>query len=307
VTATITTVSRYMKHVMWRYGVDARVIPNGIPDAWLRPMRHRSSAIFSRLFQDRIPLVKVARWDPDKRWHMAVDAIVELKRLGMRPVFLARGGLESHGREVLDRATRSGLKVLDAFWTGTGEEALAEAIRPVLDADMIVLQSHLSANHSRALFHAADAVLANSGVEPFGLVGLETMAVGGVAMVGCTGEDYATHGDDAITLQTSDPLEVVHHVRRLRHVPAEARRLRRSARRSATRYSWPSVIERAMLPVLNHLDARRTPAYAQLDTFSGRPAPVIAGLMARPASARSGNERAGEGPAGRTLPDRIPA
>jgi glycosyltransferase involved in cell wall biosynthesis len=40
------------------------------------------------------------------------------------------------------------------------------------------------------LFHSAAAVLANSHHEPFGLVGLETMAAGGVACIGYTGEDY---------------------------------------------------------------------------------------------------------------------
>ncbi len=30
-TTTITTVSRYMKHIMWEYGVNPLVIPNGIP------------------------------------------------------------------------------------------------------------------------------------------------------------------------------------------------------------------------------------------------------------------------------------
>ena len=34
---TITTVSRFMKHEMWRCGVDPRVIPNGIASQWLEP------------------------------------------------------------------------------------------------------------------------------------------------------------------------------------------------------------------------------------------------------------------------------
>src|SRR5438874_2103153 len=34
---TITTVSRYMKHLLWAYGVDPLVIPNGVPRRWLGP------------------------------------------------------------------------------------------------------------------------------------------------------------------------------------------------------------------------------------------------------------------------------
>src|SRR5262245_48841291 len=37
-TTTITTVSRYMKHLMWGYGVNPLVIPNGIPERLLRPV-----------------------------------------------------------------------------------------------------------------------------------------------------------------------------------------------------------------------------------------------------------------------------
>src|SRR5437899_433381 len=33
--AAVTTVSRYMKHVMWPYGVNPVVIPNGIPETAL--------------------------------------------------------------------------------------------------------------------------------------------------------------------------------------------------------------------------------------------------------------------------------
>ena len=50
-------------------------------------------------------------------------------------------------------------------------------------------------------------MLANSGHEPFGLVGLETMAVGGVACTGCSGEDYAVPGYNALVLETNDPRE----------------------------------------------------------------------------------------------------
>ena len=36
--ATITTVSRYMKHRLWQYNVNALVIPNGIPQRFLDPV-----------------------------------------------------------------------------------------------------------------------------------------------------------------------------------------------------------------------------------------------------------------------------
>ncbi len=251
--ATITTVSRYMKHLMWGCRVDARVIPNGIPDGWLQPLDRKACRSLSGLLRDRLTLVKVARWDPDKRWLTAVDAIAAIKQLGLHPLFLARGGVESHEGEVLARAEQRGLRVKFVSWAGNGTQALVDAIRPAIPADMVVLRGFLSEAQRRVLFHTGRVVLANSGVEPFGLVGLETMAVGGVAFVGCTGEDYATNRYDAICLQTNDPLEIAHHATYLQSHPGEALNLRHAAKRTAALYTWRSVIQRVFLPTLEEL------------------------------------------------------
>ncbi|NIW37900.1 MAG: glycosyltransferase [Gemmatimonadetes bacterium] len=102
--ATITTVSRYMRHQMWSVGVDPLVIPNGLsPDAFEPPDRRAVEALRWRL-RGRLVLTKVARFDPDKRWLLAVDTVAELKRRGWRPLLIARGGIEPHGAEVLARA-----------------------------------------------------------------------------------------------------------------------------------------------------------------------------------------------------------
>jgi glycosyltransferase involved in cell wall biosynthesis len=254
--AVITTVSRYMKHVMWPHGVDARVIPNGIPEHWLGPLDRGACNSLSRLLADRMTLVKVARFDPDKRWDMSVDAVSLLKRAEARPLFLARGGLEDHGRDVIARSRRAGLRLAAARWEDRSPEALLRALEPALDADMVVLEGYLSEAQRRVLFHVADAVLANSGIEPFGLVGLETMSVGGVAFVGCTGEDYATHGLDAISLQTADPHEIVRYALHLKTLPRLRTRLRTAARRSAARYTWRAVVERTMPLFLQGLGIR---------------------------------------------------
>ena len=103
------------------------------------------------------------------------------------------------------------------------------------------------------LLKAADAVLANSGHEPFGLVGLETMAAGGVACTGCSGEDYAVSGRNALVLQTTDPLEFVGMFRRLRANPGEEAAIRRAGRVTAREYAWTEVIRRQVLPRLDLL------------------------------------------------------
>ena len=90
-------------------------------------------------------------------------------------------------------------------------------------------------------------MLANSGHEPFGLVGLETMAAGGVACTGCSGEDYAP-GRNALVLQTDDPREFSTLFTRLRSGPLGDQPLRRAAKSTARQYVWERVIERALLP-----------------------------------------------------------
>lgn len=105
--------------------------------------------------------------------------------------------------------------------------------------------------HPPATLETIDGVLANSGIEPFGLVGLEAMACGGLSFLGATGEDYATPGFDAISLQTSSPDELVGHLLYLREHPDMAIRLRHEARRTAARFTWGQVIRTHIAPMLS--------------------------------------------------------
>jgi glycosyltransferase involved in cell wall biosynthesis len=103
------------------------------------------------------------------------------------------------------------------------------------------------------LFRGSAAVLANSGREPFGLVGLETMAAGGVACTGCTGEDYVVPGQNALVLETTDPWEFVSLFRELHANPAQEWALRRAGQATARRYTWPHIVQRILLPRLYHV------------------------------------------------------
>jgi len=251
--ATITTVSRYMKHLMWPLGVDALVIPNGLSaDAFLPADRHALGTL-QRRFRDRVLLAKVARFDPDKRWLLAIQTVGELKRVGLRPLLVARGGVEAHGREVFGMAAAAGLLVRDVRSTARGVTGLVEALHASNGADIVSLTSVVDAEGRRTLFRAADAVLANSGREPFGLVGLETMAAGGVAFTGCTGEDYVVPGRNALALQTSDPRECVGFLQELRSNPEREQALRRAGKVTARSYAWPEIINRILLPRLEML------------------------------------------------------
>ncbi len=246
--AVITTVSRYMQHRMWSLGVDALVIPNGLAADALAPPERSATQEFRRRVGHRVVLSKVARWDPDKRWLLAVDTVGELKRHGWRPLLVARGGVEAHGAEVLGRAAATGLRVVERSVAAHGVAGLLDSVSGLGDVDIVSLRSHVAAAPRRVLFRGAAAVLANSGHEPFGLVGLEAMAAGGLACTGSTGEDYAIPGWNALVLQSNDPREFVSHFHRLQANAGEQRAIRQRGKSTAQQYAWPHIIRRNLLP-----------------------------------------------------------
>ena len=248
--AIITTVSRFMKHQLWQWGVNPLVISNGLTaDAFVPPEREMVAALRSRM-RNRTLLTKVARWDPDKRWLLAIETVAVLKSVGWQPLLLARGGVESHGVEVMEQAAAAGLKVIQQSTSINDVVDLVHTLESIDGADVVELTAPLDAETCRVLFRSSAAVLANSGREPFGLVGLETVAAGGVACTGGTGEDYVVAGQNALVLETSDPWEFVTLFHEVRTNPVRDRALRRAARATAEQFSWSQIIRRMLLPRL---------------------------------------------------------
>jgi glycosyltransferase involved in cell wall biosynthesis len=232
-----------MKQIMWDYGVNPIVIPNGIPDRLLTPPPGDPAEIRSRL-GDRLLLAKVARFDPDKRWLQAMNAAGELKRMEIPFNFLIRGGLEAHGADVMRQAQRAGLRVAEIYADGRpGLTECFDLIERYQEYDVLNLRFFLPEEFLRLLYRAADAVLANSGREPFGLVGLEVMAESGVAITGATGEDYARSFENAVCIETDDPREIVGAVVALASNPGLSELARRSGRATAERFTWNVVID----------------------------------------------------------------
>ena len=98
-------------------------------------------------------------------------------------------------------------------------------------------------NRDEKRVSAADGVLANSEREPFGLVGLEVMASGGIAYVGRTGEDYAVPLGNAVVMQSDDPRELLATHQSLRARPEIVRAIRSDGRATAKRFIWPRVLD----------------------------------------------------------------
>ena len=248
--AMITTVSRYMNLMMRPFGVSPVVIPNGLgSDAFLPPEPEGVTRV-RRNLAGRLAITKMARFDPDKRWMESIELIARLKQAGFRPIMVARGGSETHGAQVMSHAQRLGLRVARRTNGGGDIAGLLQASQGIEDVDVLELTSHVDPDCRRVLFRGSNVVLANSVHEPFGLVGLEAMAAGSIAVTGCTGEDYAVPGHNALVLQTGDPEEFLKLYSPLHTDDRVRRALCKAGRATAKLYSWPSVIRTNLVPRL---------------------------------------------------------
>ena len=285
--ATLTTVSKYMKHLMWQIGLNPLVIPNGIPNRFLAPVERRQATELRRVLAgaasgagQRDPgffLFKIGRFDPDKRWIMAVEAAARLKDRGLPVKLLIRGGIEPHGGEVIAHAYWRGLRIQDVHASGRDNAAMLAAIGAAAPhADLLNLRSFITDEFKRICFAASDATLANSGHEPFGIVGLEVMGAGGVVVVGSTGEDYAISFHNCLVTETEDPEEIVGYLMHLKASPRVVTEIRREARRTAALFTWDEVIEN-LLGKLEYLAMAKGVAFAT-PPHVPEPAPTVSEL-----------------------------
>jgi glycosyltransferase involved in cell wall biosynthesis len=252
--ATILTISRAMKHLMWTCQINPRVVPNGVPDSAFEPVPPVTRRVWEEEFSGWTTLAKVGRWDPDKRWHMAIDAVAALAARNERAVLLARGwngspAASAHHIELRHHAATVGLDWAVCDDTPGDGTALARSLRSALPAraGIVELTQPISGATLQALYAGSDLVLANSGFEPFGLVGLEAMAVGAAVITGATGEDYLHPFVNGFALDTDDPAEIVRDLDWLRWRSDRAPAMRAEAAATAERYRWPQVIERLWL------------------------------------------------------------
>jgi glycosyltransferase involved in cell wall biosynthesis len=232
---------------MWTYGVNPLVIPNGIPARHLTPVDANAVEQLREIGRQgdprRLFLFKIGRFDPDKRWIMAIEAVARLKHSGHPVTLFVRGGIEPHGADVLRHAYNIGLTIRDVMAQRPNVKQCMDAIQKAGPADLYNLRFFLPEEFVRTTYTAADATLANSGHEPFGLVALEVMAAEGIAVTGSTGEDYAISFENAIVTETDDPDEIVGYLLYLRRHAEEQERIRCAGRRTAEQFLWDQVIE----------------------------------------------------------------
>ncbi len=251
--AAVTAVSKYMKFELSLWGVPSLVIPNGLDERLLVGAEPRLVAAFRAAFGTRKTLIKVGRFDPDKNWLQAIDAVAELRAAGIDAMLIVRGGREPYGDVVFNRAHERGLTVERLEYEGSDAARIADGIA-LAKGPIVHLRAFLDEEALFALYAAADAVLANSGKEPFGLVGLEVMAAGGVAVCGATGEEYAEPFVNAIVCDTPDGRELATYLRAILIDPQRQAELREAGRETAARYTWPAAIA-ALERKIGYVDA----------------------------------------------------
>src|SRR5438874_6248524 len=241
--ASITTISRYMRMELLKVDVESAILPNGLADRWLKPIAPADISTLRMSFGDRPTFVKVARFDRDKRWLWAVDAVAAMRDARLRPRLVMRGSRSDYADVVGARIRALGLDIDRIVLPATATpKDLASAIA-ASPGTVIFLDFFVAERTLRALYAAADGVLANSEKEPFGLVGLEVMSCGGIAYVGRTGEDYAVPFGNAVVVQSDDPRELTSSFTTLREKPALATAMRADGRATAKRFSWPRILD----------------------------------------------------------------
>ena len=240
--AAITTVSKYMKFELASWGVPALVVPNGIHERLLDGPPREIVSRFRKALRGKPALVKVGRYDADKNWLQAIDAVAVLRARGHTPQLVVRGGREAYGDVVFRRAYDRDLSVERIEPSGDDVEAIATALENC-SADVVDLKAFLPDDTLYALYAAADAVLANSGKEPFGLVGLEVMAVGGIPVCGATGEEYAEPFVNALVCDTNDGRELADYLAAIIGDDRQTDRMRQAGYATANRFVWQSVLE----------------------------------------------------------------
>ena len=238
----LLTISRYMKERMRALGLDAMVLPNGIPPRFWSKIDTKAGKKL-RAFFPGLLLSKIGRYHPDKRWLMAIEALAHYQTFDRGAKLVVRGGKEEYGKSLRKTAEELGLVWAKVRPKETDIVSILGALKENLNADILEFDSFVPESFLRLLYWSSDAVLANSGHEPFGLVGLEVMACGGVAITGSTGEEYIQHFHNGIALSSDEPRELALYLRDLAENPPLSKKLRACAQDTAKVYDWDHILD----------------------------------------------------------------
>src|SRR5947209_3182113 len=154
--AAVTAVSKYMKFELAQWNVAALVIPNGIDEALLDGADPEQTKALRAAFDGTPTCVKVGRFDPDKNWLQAIDALAELRAAGIPARLIVRGGKEPYGDVVLGRARERQLPVCRLDYEGSDWRELAQRLAAT-DTAVVHLRAFLDEATLYALYEIGRA------------------------------------------------------------------------------------------------------------------------------------------------------
>jgi glycosyltransferase involved in cell wall biosynthesis len=116
---TITAVSKYMRSIIRASGVDTLVIPNGISEELLQPVKRDDFAFvveaLGRLARELRPglFFKMARWEREKGWTQAIEAVRHSLDRERRMILIGRaGGPSGRGGALVHESEAHGLRAV---------------------------------------------------------------------------------------------------------------------------------------------------------------------------------------------------
>jgi len=217
---TVTTVSRHLKHELWKHGLDPITLPPGLaPESFAAPApaTPQKAEVLAAgrllIFAPRVPM-----W-----WRVAVcDAIATLKRLGRRPLLVTAD-------DIVVSAVASALTVA----------AYGEAGVPAPGAaDVLIAARSLDQAATRELYAAATATLLLADSDATATALLQTMAEGAVVVTDGAMSDPLIAYQNGVALETRASAELVTVLLELDRDPEHLAAIRRIARSTAEGYDW---------------------------------------------------------------------
>ncbi len=255
---TITVASEYMKQIMLEKGISPIVLHNGIPEFLMEPVDETAISQIKEALGAETIFTKVDRWRQDNGWKPTVNAIHNLIRIGDRAKLLTHIGMESDRKKVAHEAKSLGMMIenitskidsKESHLNAISENDLthySQALAKASTSDIFNFAFPIPPSLLKLLYRASDVVLASSGHDPFGLMGMEAMAAGAIVFTSRRAEGLAQHMSNAIVLDKYTAEEIQFYVSYLRMHPEKREMIRASARQTAEQWTYKEVVTKLL-------------------------------------------------------------
>ncbi len=235
-TSAITTVSRYLKHELWKHGQDPLILPPGVDDRHFDSAPADVQAGISALAGSR-PLL-FAPVLPPTRSSAIYGALATLRNAGIRPLLVLGHPPDD---DTVAAASQHRFSV-----TAQGELRMPSTVP---DADLLFPSEPLPEVAIRAFYEVALATLLVDHGDATATSLLQAMAGRAVVVADNAMHDPLIPFANGVALETTHPAEVVATLIELLRNPESLASIRINARRTAAGYAWPHTLASVLVKV----------------------------------------------------------